>query len=240
MNSSLILPVLLATLAVSPAFADEASETYESCISTSYLDIPIHIVPRFDAPTYDYQAGVRDITAMSSDSHHSIHESLTLGLTRYEPMLSISAPIVGVKKSNGQTCSHVQQVNITLGYQDVVVYIGREIQQGTCGFEEVMAHEQKHIDVNMQLLQEYIPRISSELNEFLKSNGASQDPNVDQSMNGIKAKLQSIVEGLFKEMEQDNQARQQEVDTPEEYARISSSCNGELRDIAQEFRQNHH
>jgi hypothetical protein len=41
----------------------------------------------------------------------------------------------------------------------------------------------------------------------------------------------------MKDMTTENQGRQQEVDSPAEYARISGTCNGQLRFVASKARR---
>lgn len=219
--------------AVSPCMAEDAIETYNACMSNP--DIAVHVTPRFDAPSYDFHVGIGDIVAMSSDMHHAIHEGLTLGLTRYEPVIAINAPIVGVRRSDGTSCTHVEHVDVSVGYENVVVYVARDIPQDSCGFHEIMAHEQKHINVNMRILQKYVPRIETELHAYLQTNGINKDADVELAMKDIKARLHEIVASILENVSHQNELLQQDVDSPEEYARITASCDGQLRIIARQF-----
>src|SRR5262249_24870310 len=112
------------------AFADD--DMYAEC--DSYRDVPVHVTARFDQPVYDFSASIGNITELSKDTHHSIQESLTLGLTRYEPMLQVSVPVRGVQLPDGLACVHVDHVDVTFGYRNVRVYVAREFPQGSCGF----------------------------------------------------------------------------------------------------------
>ncbi|MGC8064197.1 hypothetical protein, partial [Salmonella enterica] len=88
----------------------------------------------FDRPAYDYSKNINTIMAIAADTRHSIHEGLTLGLTRYEPMITVEAPMVGISSSRGTGCTYVKEANVTVGYEDVIIYIANEIPQGSCGF----------------------------------------------------------------------------------------------------------
>jgi hypothetical protein len=222
--------ILLAAL-INPVLAENNYGT--ECATPP--DVPVHITPLFDAPTYNYDASIPEIKALSADAHHTIHESLTLGVTRYEPMIKISAPVEGLKFSDGRVCGHVDHVDVTVGFQNVIVYIARELPQDSCGFTEVMAHEQKHINVNLQILEEYIPRINNELSAYLNASGAFRDIDMDYGTKLIQDKMHEIVRTIMTDLAQENQTRQQAVDTPEEYHRISVSCNGQLQVIAAHF-----
>lgn len=226
---------LLLSALSNPSLADDRSDILAACGVNA--EIPVHVTPRFDAPAYDYSKSIRAITAAAADSHHSIHENLTLGLTQYEPILSIHAPVREVQSSDGLACAHIEHLDVSVGYQHVTVSIAREIPQGSCGFNEVMAHEQKHISVNMQILQEYTPRIEAELGDYVRQNGNFQETNADYALKLLHEKLQDIIESIMKDMTAENQERQQAVDTPAEYARISAACNGQLRFAAADARR---
>lgn len=235
-----LLPIILAALSffsAQQAWAEDAIEVYSACESQSA--IPVHVHPRFDAPKYEFRVGIRDVVAMSSDSVHAIHEGLSLGLTRYEPMIAIDAPLVGVRKPNGVSCTYVQKADVTVGYENVVIYVAREVPKNSCGFQQIIEHEQKHINVNMRLLQDNIPRITEELNTYLAANGVSHEADVEHAMGVIKSQLHETVEHILEDISRENELRQQEIDNPVEYARITTSCNGQLGQIAAAYAHEH-
>lgn len=230
---SLVFSLFALFFLANTAWADDISDALAAC--RGYPDIPVRVTPSFPTPAYDFNQGIGTLMAMSADTHHSIREGLSLGLTRYEPILEVRAPIVGIKLPNGGSCAHVEHVDVTLGYENVVVLVAHEIPQGTCGFNEVMAHEMRHIAANQQILQMYVPRIADELKAYLRVNGARQEASTDYAMNIVGQKLHDIVNPLLQEMSQENERLQQTIDTPQEYARITASCNGQLRAIASQF-----
>lgn len=231
----LLIGLLLAVtlVSVTPAYADDADEIREASAACNLnRDVPVNIMPRFDEPAYDYTYSVGEISRMAADYHHSIHEAMTFGLTQYEPLIQFNAPIKSIRYPSGKSCTYVDHVDVTVGYQNVVVYIADEIPPESCGFNEVMGHEQKHINVNINLLNDYVPRISTEVQDYLRLNGAFTEQNRDFALEQLHGKLQSIVKKVFSEMADENTSRQSEVDSPAEYRRVSSSCNGQLSDIA--------
>jgi hypothetical protein len=235
----LLFLVLLSLLCVETSASAQDEE--KEC--ESYRDIPVTITPRFDEPTYDYSTDLTELQRLAKDPIHNVHgthKGLTLGLTRYEPLLEFRIPVKGVKFSNGLACAHVDNVDVSFGYKNVVVYVPREVPQGSCGFNQVMAHEQKHIDVNQQILAEYTPLIKEKLAAFLKANGVFREQDPDYALSLLKEKLQSIINEMGAQMTEDNVRRQQLVDSPEEYRRVSASCNGQLSVISQHYMQTGH
>ena len=229
-NFALFLALFLGLMRPLPAIADDE---YDTCMS--YPDVPVQVTPRFDEPVYDYSKDIGDITGFAADTHRSIRETLALGLTHYEPILAIKVPLEGITRSDGLTCVHVKNVEVTVGYEDVTVFIAREFPEGTCGFDEIMAHEQKHIAVNQAILDEYTPRIQAELANYLRTEGVRQETDMKYAAQLIKGRLSAIVKSMMDEMTEENARRQRLVDSPQEYARIAGACNGQLRAAAMRF-----
>jgi hypothetical protein len=227
--------LLLLSLALaypgSRAFAQDVVEC------PSYPDVPINITTQFDDPTFDYSQNIAAIQRLSSDTSHSIKEGLTLGLTRYDPVLEFRVPIREVSLASGLSCAFVDHVDVTIGYKNVAVFIASEIPEDSCGFNQVLAHEQKHINVNKQILAEYTPRIERELKEYLRLNGVFREQTHDYALSILQGKLHEILNGIIADMTQENMRRQQMIDTRAEYARVSASCGGQLSNIAARFLQ---
>ncbi len=206
--------VALLTFIAHPSFAQDNPYACDS-----YTDVPVNIQPRFDDPVYDFSANIAGIQSLANDPSHAVHgnhKNLTLGLTLYQPILEFHVPIKGVKFSNGLACAHVDHVEVVIGYKDVRVYIPREVPQGSCGFNEVIAHEQKHIEVNRQILGEFAPRIAERLQAYLKLNGTFREEDPDYAAKILNQKLQAILDDMAGEMVAENQRRQRLVDSPEE------------------------
>ena len=217
----------IALLFLAGPFSARAQETCEP-----FQDVPVNVIPVFDAAGYDFSTDIKDIQKLAHDTGHSIHEAIVLGVTRYEPTMELSTPVQTVTLPDGTSCARVTSAKVTFGYRNVVVYIAHEIPEGSCGFNEVMTHEQKHIAVNRLVLQEYIPIIRQKFAEYLKNNGMFREEDSDYAMSLLKDKLNDILSDLGGQMLVENEKRQKDVDSPEEYNRISASCNGQLTDIA--------
>ena len=218
-----------------------ADDTGTDC--SSYPNIPINVVPRFDEPTYNFNLDLETLQSLAKDSVHNVHaghKGLTLGLTRYEPILEIRIPVKGVVVDGGLACAHVEQVDVSFGYKDVTVFIPREVPSGSCGFREVMFHEQKHIAVNRQILKEFTPIIEEKLQAYLKLNGVFREENMDYAADLLQKKIRIILNEIALQITTENIRRQELVDSPEEYRRVSATCNGELRQTATQYLRSGH
>jgi hypothetical protein len=243
MTRHLSLLVVLILL-VHPAFAQDGEETQEAQDIQDALDcrpradVPVNIHAIFDEPRYDFSQNLHEMQALSSDHEHSIpqYHEVTMGLTRYEPILELRVPMVIVTSSDGLSCAHVKRVDVRVGYRDVTVLIASEIPQHSCGFVETFNHEGKHVAVNRQLLDEFVPRIEARLKEYMEKNGVFRTENADYAERVMNEKLKAIINDMVADMDSENEDRQRQVDSPEEYARLSHVCNGELARIASVYR----
>lgn len=201
----------------------------------SYRNVPVNITTRFDEAEYDYSQDITKIMGLANDTRHSIREHITLGLTRYSPIMSVNVASKVMNLPDGLTCALIDHIDVTVGYQNVTVYIANEIPQNSCGFQEVMAHEMKHVGVNKSLLEEYKPIIENKLKDYLKFNSVFREPNPDYAISLAHDKLYEILNATAEDFYSENGRRQHLVDTPQEYRRISATCNGQLWSIAQKF-----
>lgn len=217
-----------------PAFAEV---DYSVC--DGYTRIPVRVTPLFDNPAMDFTLGLGQIQAIAHDparAMHSPHKGLTLGLTQYQPLMHIDMPVRILKLADGRSCVKVKEADISVGYKNVVIYIPQEVQQGTCGFNEVMGHEMKHVAVNRDVLAQYVPVITANVQGYLDANGFYSGGDPDGAVARLNAALQDIVTRNFQPMVEENSRRQQGVDTIEEYRRVSSSCNGQLARVTNGYR----
>lgn len=202
--------------------------------------VTLTLTPVFDQPGYDFNTPLATVQQLALDTKNSIHESLTLGLTRYKPFLQFSVPLKGATNTlTGVTCMHLENANVQFGYHDVTVYIAQEITYQSCGFQEVYQHEQKHIDVNWQVLQDYAPLIQSTLQDYLNKFGVICTPDITQTKQQIDQAFNTMLAEWNEQINTENRRRQQLVDSPEEYKRITDSCGGQLQDVARRFVNNH-
>jgi len=223
--------LFLALMAV-PAFA------HDPVPCESGRDVPVTVTPVFDEPRFDASQGLASIQAIAGDKRHSIpqYHSTTMGITRYEPILEFHVPAEIESVPGGPGCVRIGHIDVTVGYRDVTVYIAHEIMPGSCGFQETLEHEEKHIAVNRQLLDEYVPLIEDRFRSYVQLNGTFRVDRAEDAKPLIDQKLQAIMDEMMQRMETENIRRQREIDSPGEYDRLSHVCNGDLGRLAYRFR----
>lgn len=212
--------------AASSAFAQDVQVACDS-----FPDVDVNIEALFPDPYIVDSSPLFELQNLSRSGQHSIREGWTLGLATYKPVIEIRLPVTLVQTEGGLACAAINKLDARLGYKDVVVYVAREIPRNTCGFDEVFRHEMKHIEANRAVLDAYVPIVSDRLREHLKFNGVIRQENPDYAVEVLRDKLRDIVEKTMQEMDRDNAARQEAIDSPEEYARIGNVCDGQLQKV---------
>jgi hypothetical protein len=197
----------------------------------AYPDIPVNVTPIFEEPKVDLSVDMLGIRRLTNDTAHGIGENIPLGITRYRPFVEFRVPVKTTTFPDGTSCAEIERADVTIGYKEVTIYIANDVPQGTCGFDEIMAHEHKHIAVNRQILQDYVPIIRDSLRDYLRTNGVFYEQDHDFALHLLHEKIQDILNQLGGQMVQDNVTRQRQVDTPQEYRRLSDACNGQLQSV---------
>jgi hypothetical protein len=198
-----------------------------------YANIDIGVTPVFDNPAVNATLPLASIQQMARASANIIphYDSVTLGVTHYEPVIEFRAPILERPLSDGSYCARVQRIDATIGYRNVTIFIANELNADPCSANHVMGHEQKHVAVNLALLQEYVPLIQKRLAEYLSLYGMFRMQTPEYANTLLREKANAILNDMSNRMLEENRRRQQLVDSPEEYARNNTVCGGRINEI---------
>jgi hypothetical protein len=152
-----------------------------------------------------------------------------LGLTRTQSRLEISLNgSILQDPLSGYECIS-PRIAVTLYYIPIVIYIGKEFSPGTCAYDEILAHEMRHLNTYL----EHLPKVESVVRKAL-SNRFDNKPLYARS-GQARASLQREVDtGWMPYMKRELirvEAKQALIDTPQEYARLSRVCKGEVQSL---------
>lgn len=210
-----------------PAFAED--ETF----CDPYPDVRINVTPVFDEPVVDTSVGLLSLQNVERDPQKVIphYDNVTLGLTRYEPVIEFRSPMETRAMYDGTTCARIRQIDATIGYRNVTVFLAHELTDNACALQHVLEHEKKHVAVNRSLLQHYVPEIKAKLVRYFKLYGLYRGPNAEYAETLMREKANFVLSETARQISLENRQRQRAVDTPFEYARNSSVCGGKINEI---------
>lgn len=174
----------------------------------------------------DNSLSYRTLTAMK---RRGVGNGLVLGLTRTESRLSIRVDGALLADPEGRYECVVPQVDVTLYYPPITVYVGSEFAPDTCAYREILAHEMRHLKSYL----EWLPKVEERIRVRLGPRYAGKplyaragqargllQRDIDRNwMPYIKAEMVRV------------ESLQAAIDSPGEYARLSKVCQGEVQSL---------
>lgn len=155
--------------------------------------------------------------------------SWVLGLTHTEARVSIK---VGgrmlMDEASGHECV-APRIDVNLYYAPIVIYVSREFPPGSCSYQEVLAHEMRHL----KTYQDFLPRAEAIVRARLAARFAGKPlyAPIGQARNLLQREVdRSWMPYIKREMEK-IEVLQAAIDTPQEYARLGKVCAGEVQSL---------
>lgn len=181
--------------------------------------------------TIDTSESYRTLTGMKGGGGPNTY---VLGLTKTESRvaLAVDGPMLRDPVS-GYECI-APQISVKLFYVPVVIYIGKEFPYGTCAYDQILAHEKRHLKTYMDFLPVAERQVRTALtNRFgnkplYAPGGQAKSLLVSEIDNGwlpyIKGQMEKV------------ELLQAAIDSPQEYARLGKVCNGQIQRILSQSR----
>ena len=204
-------------VSATPATADECDQLAPPSVTLRRLPERLSINTRHDH---------REITHLAAELARP--GTRVLGLTRGTATvrMEVRSPSY-VDRSGRWECSSPQIV-VTYGYDPMTVYIAREFPERSCAYNEIFEHELRHV----RTYQEHLVAIEKDLTETLRRRFATGTP-WRGPVGNTQAILQREIDDRWlpyiKREIGKVEVAQARVDTPDEYERVSKSCNGEIQ-----------
>ncbi len=180
-----------------------------------------------EKPLVDTHYGYKELTFLGAIAAGS--GNYALGLTRGSAAAQFASSTPSASdRSQRWECSSPQLI-LSLGFKPMTVYIAKEFPAGSCAYNEIYEHEQRHV----KAYQEHLAAIAKDLEEALKrrfGEGLWHGP-IGQTKVLLQQELNErwlpYIQREIRRVD-DTQAL---IDTPEEYARVADSCEGAIRKL---------
>jgi hypothetical protein len=126
------------------------------------------------------------------------------------------------ERASGRTCA-TPHVTVHVSMQPVVVYVARELRGDACRYAATRAHEMQHVAVYREELADTTRDLRAQLSaavgtEILQGRSAA-DLN-----RRYEARLRDYLSTFMRARHDALNARQAQLDTPEEYAKVGARC----------------
>lgn len=207
--------------------AAKPAAAVEACPTVGRIDLAVE---KLDPPVrhvYDRTTG--QLAAMPGRGHgpQGALKSAVLGLSsvRFGFVSEIGA--IFTLGPNATVCGRMNLLKVSFGYQERTVLVARELPRDTCIHGEVLAHEMKHVKVDDELLAEYVEVVRRRLEAFVGRQGPTVSRSQNHAMTVMRGQVDRELAALNRDFTRERDRRQMQIDTLQEYRRVTDSCNGE-------------
>lgn len=129
--------------------------------------------------------------------------------------------------ADGGICVIPVRVELFIGYQNPIIYISKELEEGSCEYNVVLRHEQTHQQINTAALEYFIPRLKSAALSVLNNvppqridNSGQIDAATRQFVHTYSAQLEPLINFFKAELLRE----QSKLDNHENYQLEGSLC----------------
>lgn len=211
------LALLLTVLFSSPSWADGCDLLPPPAVSVKHLE---------ERPIVDTHYSYKELTQLSAGAGHA--GNLVLGLTMGKAIAKFTSQTpLYIDRSGRWECAS-PQLTLTLSFSPLTVYVAKEFPAGSCAYNEIYQHELRHV----KAYQAHLALLEKDLSDTLNRRFASGSVWHGQ-VHRLEEQLQQELNERWlpyiqREIGHVDEA-QALIDTPEEYARVNDSCNGEIK-----------
>lgn len=107
------------------------------------------------------------------------------------------------------------------------ISIAKELAENSCQYRAVLAHEQKHVAVDRELLQAFAKRIEPTFRDFAREmavQGPLPSSVMYQAQNTTTNRINIRLQSEMTKFQHERDRKQQALDTAAEYHAIASQC----------------
>ena len=182
----------------------------------------VEVVQGEVTPTQDHSLSHRSLTQLAQDDPDA-HR--TYGLTRATFSENAQLDIRGLRDASTKRSCARPQVRVELGMGPMTVYVARELEGDACRVAAVTEHEMKHVAVYRDHLRAAAADLADRLPELYGQRVfvAGDSAQTEAQMRGM---LQEFMGAFMRESTRRLKARQDEVDSAEEYDHVGRACGG--------------
>jgi hypothetical protein len=170
----------------------------------------------------DRATSVATLTGMWGEAAEQTHR--TIGLTRARFGHRSTVEVKGIEDRNGMRACVRPRVAVELYLQPLTVYVAREYAADPCRSDVIRGHEERHVAVYREFVNDAAPRLSRELAGVV-GDRTFRGSTILEAQRSIDRRIGETLVRFMRDAEASLAERQAQVDTPEEYARVQNACS---------------
>ena len=216
---------LLTVLLASNAQAAERTPFQIRCEDDIGKTISL-LTTRQNGYTLAHHLTTKELTRMKDPGAPNVR---VLGLTKTESRVEIKLAGAILQDTASTYECVAPHITVRIFYAPIVVYVGSEFALGSCAYQQVLAHEMRHLRAYLDHLPIVEQLVRAALGHRFQNRplyapsgtaSAALGHEIDSGwLPYIKAEMAKV------------EMQQSAIDSPQEYARLGASCNGDISRI---------
>ena len=128
----------------------------------------VNVYTSYGKLTYDFSLNQMGITEIAMQKGHIESGVFANGLAVGTIEWEINVSAASTTGYNNQICATPKVVNFYIGFKNPKIYISNDLKKGSCMYDLVLRHEQTHQQINIKLLEYFVPLFQQALNKISK------------------------------------------------------------------------
>ena len=174
----------------------------------------------------DNTLSYRELTRMKRPN---VPGGVVLGLTRTASRVAIQVDGTLLASPDGALECVLPRIAVTMYYQPIVVYVSRDFEPDSCAYDEILAHEMRHLKSYL----DYLPKVEVRVRGKLAGRFAGKPlyARAGESRRLLQREIDRNWMPYIKAEMGRVERLQATIDSPREYARLSKVCQGEVQSL---------
>ncbi|MBP5399511.1 MAG: hypothetical protein J6Y53_03750 [Alphaproteobacteria bacterium] len=210
------------------AFAQKTSadSSYNPC--AQYTKTPkLNLSSSFGKLRYDFSHSDKQLQIMSRKQHLPHNTDMYMsGLSLCDMDWSFSLNSI-TKIIDDIKCVIPTSIDVFVGYISPVIYINKELSPNTCTYKVALRHEQQHQQINIAVLEYYLPTIKSKMEKalsVLKAMPIEEDQKSSEVVEKLNMKYAETIRPIINRFQITLQIEQEKLDRRDNYLKESELC----------------
>ena len=225
---ALVVSVMITVMVAVTVTAPPSRAQAVTCPSAPPPEVSVGVVA--ERPVMDHSRSVAELSRIRTDTRSpyaaDIH-TWTGGLTRGSIRLGGDIRIRFYRfPGRGLVCAAYAALDLEIRLS-ATVFIARDYARLSCRYRAVRDHEMKHVDMDRRIALDWVPTIRAGVMQATRRNraiGPYPDTDLDTIRSNMNTYVRNIMQDLQARLTSDRLARQQGIDSLEEYESVRQKC----------------
>jgi hypothetical protein len=165
----------------------------------------------------------QSIEALTAKRGSALATHRANGLTAAAFGYSADIELNAVDDRRGSRTCGMPRLRVELSMQPVTVFVASELATGSCQHDVTLSHEMKHVEVLRQTLDRAARDLERDLPEAIGAE-LRHAKNPEELQQRLVVSVRDYLARFMGEQQRLLDQAQADVDSPEEYARVSNAC----------------